>query len=137
MRTAILCLSLLVLPLGVISACATRVPATITRTSLVPIQPGTRIYVIAQSQSQRIVKSLVDAGSEVSDRWTGEGYSLTVSIGSSRARRSCGTVNNISYVLNGDGQRLMVLKGRGATGSCEPNVFDDMSRMFAAYAAER
>ena len=136
MRTAIIFSSLLVLSLGLSSACASHVPATVSWTARVPITTSASIYVLAQRQHERIVKSLVDAGLKVSDEWTGEGYSLKVSVGSSRLRRGCGTVNNVAYVLNGDGQRLMVIKGRGATGSCEPNVFDDMSRTLATYADE-
>ena len=136
MRSTIALLSLLVLSLGLVSACASPVPATVTWTARVPIKTGASIYVLAQRQRERIVKSLVDAGLEVSDEWTGAGYSLEVSVGSSRASRPCGRVNNVAYTLSGDGQRLMVIKGRGGTGSCEPNVFDDLSRTLATYAAE-
>jgi len=136
MRTAIVFIFLLVLPLGVIPGCSSLVPATVTLSPRMPIKKGSDIFVIAQVQRERIVKSLVDAGFQVSDEWTNDAYSLTVSVGRWRASRACGRVNNVAYVLNGAGRRLMVIKGRGGTTGCEPNVFDDMSRTLAYYAAK-
>ncbi len=135
MRVSILCLPLLVVSFALVSACATTVPATVRMSPHVPIKKGSTIFVLAKVQRERIAQSLADAGLVVSDEWAGGGYSLTVQVGNNRARRDCGTVNNVTYVLNGLGQRLLVIKGRGATGSCDPNVFDDMSRTLASYAA--
>jgi hypothetical protein len=137
MRTAIVFLFLLILPLGLMSGCASIVPATVTSQPRVPIKKGANIFVVARAQRERIVESLVDAGLNVSDEWVVDGYSLTVSVGRWRGGSGCRGVSNVAYVLNGGGRMLMVIKGRGQTDHCEPNVFDDMSRMFAAYAAER
>ena len=134
MRISIVCLSLLVVPLALMSACSSHVPATVTVSPQIPIKKGSTIFVLAQVQRERIVKSLVDAGLEVSDQWTGDGYSLTVQVGSSRGRQECGGTHNVAYTLSGAGQRLMVIKGRGRTGSCNPNIFDDMSRKLASAA---
>ena len=133
MRTAIICLSLLVLPLGLSSACASRVPATVTLSPPIPIKQGANIFVLASKQRDRIVESLINAGLNASDDWTGSGHSLKVAIGSSRSSTACGSVQNVSYTLTAGGSRFMVIKGRGATGSCEPNIFDDMSKKLASY----
>jgi hypothetical protein len=145
MRNVMIFLFLLVLPLGLTSACSLVVPAKVTLSPQVPIDKGTNIFVVAEAQRERIVKSLIDAGLNVSDEWTVRGYSLTVSVGrwrtfrnlgSYRTSRECDRVSNVAYVLSGGSHQLMVIKGRGATGYCEPNVFDDMSRLLAVYAAE-
>jgi hypothetical protein len=99
------------------------------------IKKGAPIFVVAQRQRARIAQSLLDAGLNVSDEWATDGYSLNVAVGNNRGTRECGTVSNVTYVLSGSGMRLMVIKGRGATGSCVPNIFDDMSRKLAIYAA--
>jgi hypothetical protein len=137
MRNVMILSFLLVLPLGLTSACAHVVPATVTAMPQVPIDKGANIFVVAQVQRERIVKSLVDAGLNVSDEWAVDDYSLTVSVGRWRGSSDCRGVSNVAYVLNGGGRRLMVIKARGATDTCEPNVFDDMSRLLAVYAAER
>jgi hypothetical protein len=80
------------------------------------------------------VKSLVDAGLHVTDEWTSDAYTLRVSVGRWRASNGCGRVSNVSYILERAGQRHMVIKARGGTESCEPNVFDEMSRTLATYA---
>jgi hypothetical protein len=46
---------------------------------------------------------------------------------------SCGGTHNVIYTLEGNGQQLMEIKGRGLTGDCIPNVFDDMSQMLSTY----
>ena len=137
MRNVMFFLFLLVLPLGLTSACSHVVPATVTAIPQVPIHKGANIFVVAQAQRDRIVKSLVDAGLNVSDEWAVDDYSLTVSVGRWRGSSGCSGVSNVAYVLNDAGRRLMVIKGRGATDECVPNVFDDMSRLLAVYAAER
>ena len=39
----------------------------------------------------------------------------------------------MAYIMNGSVGRIMILKGRGLTGSCSPNIFDDMSRLLARH----
>jgi hypothetical protein len=139
MRIAILLLALLVAPLGLVLACTSKVPATVTVSPPLPIKSA-KIFLLAHSQRDRIAKSLIDASLDVTDEWTTDSYALTVRVGNRRGARACGAVSNVAYELRGivpnaGAQRLMVIKGRGGTGSCEPNVFDDMSRLLASYAA--
>ncbi len=134
MRLSIACLFVLAVPLVLMSACATHVPATVTMSPNVPFKKGATVFVLAQRQRERIVESLTNAGLVVSDAWTGDGYSLTVRIGSRRGGQECGGTHNVAYTLSGAGQPLMVIKGRGRTGTCEPNIFDDMSQKLASFA---
>ena len=43
----------------------------------------------------------------------------------------CGQKHNVSYSLAVHGSNVMVIKARGWTGSCEPNMFDEMSAKLA------
>ena len=133
-RTPIVFVFLIVLPLGLVSACTTEVPATVTLKPNAPLRSNATIFLVAPEQRDRIVTSLVAAGLQVTDEWTGDTYSLTVKVGNNRTGHSCGAVNNVAYVLS-RGERLAVIKGRGPTGSCEPNIFDDMSQKLASFKA--
>jgi hypothetical protein len=62
-------------------------------------------------------------------------YTLHVKIGSSRGTRECGSKNNISYSLSGQGFSVLGIKGRGWTGSCPDNMLDEMSALLAAQFA--
>ena len=135
MRTAkiLVCVSLLLAMSVLSSSCASEVPATITRHSSIPLSANAKIFLMANRQHERIAQSLKTAGLPVSNEWDGGGYTLTVKLGSRRSSKDCGSVQNVSYSLGGMGQRrLLAIKGRGATGECEPNIFDDMSRTLAS-----
>ena len=90
MRISIVCLSLLVVPLVLMSACSSHVPATVTMSPHTPIKKGATIFLLAERQRERILKSLTDAGLVVSDEWTGDGYSLTVQVGTVAAVKNAG-----------------------------------------------
>jgi hypothetical protein len=132
-RSIVLCLILL---LSLAPACSTPVPATVTQQPYGPLTENSVFFVIAQRQRARILHSLDDAGLRWTDTWKGADYTLTVDVGSSRGSgKSCGgTVNNVIYTVGGSGARIMVIKGRGLTGTCTPNVFDDMSRKLAQFS---
>jgi len=135
MRPAIGFLILIAVSIGSLGACTSRVPARVTYGPSLPLDKDAEIFVMANSQRERIVQSLTDAGWNCSETWTANGYLLTVSVGNRRIPRSCGSVNNVAYMLNGAGHRIMVIKGRGRTGSCEPNVFDDLSGLLSRFAS--
>jgi hypothetical protein len=118
------------------AACTTKVAPTVTLKPAAPILRSEGIYVIAALQRDRIIESLRKAGLNSTDSPNSAGYVLEVRQGNNRASKSCGTVNNISYVLSVASSRMMVIKGRGASGTCEPNIFDDMSRQLAGYTSQ-
>ena len=112
-------------------ACTTTVPATVTWSGRFPLDKAGGVWLVATRQRKAILASLQKAGIKIATEYQSVSYSLDVRIGRGRGGRRCGPVNNVAYVLNGPGELLMVIKGRGVTGSCIPNVFDDMSRMLA------
>jgi hypothetical protein len=122
--------------LGLLLACSTTVPATITMRPTAPIKRSSPFFVVTRSQRESIEKSLGAAGLQVSDDPSKVGYSIEVRIGGSRGSRDCGTVNNVVYIVTAGGQRVMVIKGRGPTGSCSPNIFDDLSKQLAANTSD-
>jgi len=112
--------------------CASDVPATVTRRPGVPLKQNAKIFVMSVRQRTRIIESVKDAGFRTTNSREDSDYYLEVKVGRSRGTLSCGTINNIAYILRGAGGMSTVIKGRGATGSCAPNAFDDMSRKLAS-----
>ena len=120
-------LPLLLLQLALTLGCTSTVPATVTMGPAGPLETPAKIFLTAARQPERIAQSLRDAGLEVVSHWNSANYALQVDVGSSRGSgRECGSVNNVAYILSRAGVRYMVIKGRGMTGSCTPNVFDDI-----------
>jgi hypothetical protein len=113
-------------------ACASSIPATVTRRAMTPIDRDASVFVVAERQRPAVVASLERAGIQVVEEFSRMDYALEVRVGSNRLSRECGSIHNVSYVLTGFGQNLLVIKGRGATGTCDPSIFDDMSRELAS-----
>ncbi len=112
-------------------ACMTTVPATITWSGRFPIDRNGAVWLSATRQREAILASLRNAGIKIATDFESVSYSLNVRVGSNRGGIGCGSVNNVSYVIRGPGKRLMVIKGRGVTGACQPSVFDDLSQTLA------
>jgi len=119
------------LAISFLTSCAATVEPTITQFPTAELKSDAPIYVIANRQRPRVVRALREAGLNVTNRVTNDSYSLRVLIGRPRITQSCGPKTNIVYILNAFGQRLFVLKSRGYSGDCEPNMLDDMSRVLA------
>ncbi|MDJ0846880.1 MAG: hypothetical protein QNK04_00725 [Myxococcota bacterium] len=117
--------------LAVLSACASTVPARVTWGPSMRVTEGRVVSLGASDQRARVERSLGDAGIAVSD--SSAPYQLRVDIGNSRRSKGCGSVNNVRYILYKGGVRILAIKARGPTGECQPNTFDDMSRLLATY----
>ena len=114
-------------------ACSSLVPPTVTRAPTVLLSKEPTILLAAPRQAPRITQSLSDAGVSVVAEPSGANYSLRVDVGGSRSSMVCGTMNNVRYLLLQAGVHLIVIKGRGWTGSCSPNIFDELSRTLASH----
>jgi hypothetical protein len=119
---------------GSVVSCASDVPATVARHYGFAINKKTEIFVIASDERPRIVESLKKAGLKPVDVRSATGYSLDVRLGGNRRTQPCGSVRNVTYILSGPPGRMAIIKGRGATGTCEPNMYDDMSAKLASIA---
>ena len=115
-------------------ACTTRVPATVTQPPVSPLPKDAKIFLKAARDHARVQQSLQNAGFSLATEGSGAKYALLVKIGRWRGSGECGTVNNVAYVLSTIDHRVMVIKGRGPTGTCPGNILDEMSRMLASYA---
>jgi hypothetical protein len=113
--------------------CTSPVPPTVTRTPAAPLIANPTIFLQATVQRPRIAESLRKAGVHLAESFGEADYILNVNVGRRRQNQTCGGSSNIAYVLDGRGRHLMVIKGRGLTGTCAPNVFDDMSQKLATY----
>jgi hypothetical protein len=111
--------------------CATDVPPTVTHSPVGELIDEPEVFLVASRQRERIAAALTEAGFKVSNSASAP-YALEVGVGSNRARRGCGTKNNVSYTLNTNNLSVLQIKARGYTGNCEPNVFDEMSATMAS-----
>jgi len=129
-----------------LAACGT-VAATVTQPALVPLKRNPTIHISTRSPDQvRIAQSLERAGLQVADG-TEADYALIVETGGEKSGFSCGALRNVRYELlvirtgstdaphipgpTDDARPALEIKARGWTGSCEPSVYDDMSRELA------
>lgn len=136
MRARIVILVLASLVVASVPACSSKVPPTVTMPPRITIDPSASIYVSSNRNIDRVVQSLRDAGLRVTNTLEGNSYALVVKVGRGRGSSKCGTTANVVYILNYAGQRVMILKGRGKTGDCAPNAFNEMSNMLATYFLE-
>jgi hypothetical protein len=126
---------LVALQLAFLPGCSSTVPATVTREPRAPLKANPTIFLEANRQRPHIEESLRRAGLHMAESFSGADYILNVKVGRNRSTRDCGGTSNVAYILDGNNRHLMVIKGRGLTGSCTPNVFDDMSQKLATYLA--
>jgi len=110
-----------------VSGCTSPVPPTVTRAPPTPLKANPSIYLQAGVQRPRVAESLRNASVRLTETFSEADYILTVNVGRRRRTQTCGGSSNVAYILDGRSSHLMVIKGRGLTGTCAPNVFDDMS----------
>ena len=107
-------------------ACGT-VPPTLTKQGALVLEAEPSFYVTAAKQKPAVVGALRKAGIVVVDDLLESSHQLRVTLGIDKSFRGCGTLNNVKYAIRLQRRTLLELAGRGWTGECEPNVFDEMS----------
>lgn len=95
-----------------------------------PLPQGinTPIYVTAARQKNEIKHALRDAGFRIVDRLEDSLRFMRVTIGVDQGSKVCGTLNNVRFQLRFEGRNVAEASAKGWTGSCQPNVFDELSR---------
>jgi hypothetical protein len=116
-----------------LSSCTSPVTPTVTRPPTTSLNAHPAIYLQASVQRPRILDSLHGAGIRTATSLEKADYILAVNVGKRRVNMKCGGMHNIVYTLSGKRFPLMEIKGRGLTGDCMPNVFDDMSQTLVSY----
>lgn len=111
------------------TACADVTPR-ITRASPTPLGVPV-VYLAAREERSRILQSLEDVGVTVTHDPSAARYTLQVDVGLHRQKQACGELCNVRYALFFRGQKLLEIRGRGWTGSCDSNIFDELSRLLA------
>lgn len=119
---------------GSVTSCASDVPPTVTRNYGYPIDKKMDMFLITTDERARITESLRKAGFRPVEVRKDGGYTLDVRLGGNRRTQPCGSVRNVTYILTGPSGRMLVVKGRGATGTCQPNLYDGMSALMASLA---
>jgi hypothetical protein len=115
------------------SGCTSPVPPTVTRAPTTPLKADPAIFLQAGVQRPRVAESLRNAGVRLTETFSEADYILNVNVGRRRKNQACGGSSNVAYILDGRDSHVMVIKGRGLTGTCAPNVFDNMSQKLATY----
>jgi hypothetical protein len=94
-----------------------------------PLPQGinTPIYVTAARQKDKIKHALSDAGFRIVDRVEDSLRLMRVTIGVDQGSQSCGTLNNVRFQIRFEGRNVVEATAKGWTGSCQPNVFDEVS----------
>ena len=118
-------------------ACSSIVPPT-TRV-YAPIEPDIplRLYVVTPREREPVLAALRQAGFSIATDVRDAPLVLEVRLGGSRSSKACGSVRNVAYDLRHAGVRVAYIKGRGWTGSCEPNMLTQMSAELAGLFGRR
>jgi hypothetical protein len=124
---------LVALQVALVSGCVSPVAPTVTRPPMTSLKANPTIFLQATVQRPRIIDSLRNSRLRPATSYAEADYVLNVVVGKRRVKMECGGTHNVIYTLEGNGRQLMGIKGRGLTGSCIPNIFDDMSEMLASY----
>jgi len=114
-----------------VGGCTTHAPEVDVRT---PLPKGTDplIYVTSARQKERVIGALNAAGFHLVDAPADGVYLLRVTVGIEQGSRPCGTLNNVRLSLRRQEKSIVEAEAKGWTGSCQPNVFDDVSRALRA-----
>ena len=86
------------------------------------------IYVTAARQKDNIKRSLRDAGFHIVDRMEDSVRLMRVTIGVDQGSQTCGTLNNVRFQLRFESRNVAEATAKGWTGTCQPNIFDEVSR---------
>jgi hypothetical protein len=95
------------------------------------VDRGFSVFLTAARQKARISESLRHAGIQVVDDILDSPALLRATVGNEKGVRRCGTRNNVKYALRIGNDQLLELTAAGWTGTCEPNVFDELSAKLA------
>ncbi len=93
-----------------------------------PRSIDTPIYVTAARQKGEIIRALRDAGFHIVDHMEDSLRLMRVTIGADQGSQPCGTLNNVRYQLRFEGRNVAEASAKGWTGSCQPNIFNEVSR---------
>jgi hypothetical protein len=86
------------------------------------------IFVTAARQKNEVVRALRTAGFRLVDAQVDGAYLLRVTVGIDQDSQACGTLNNVRYALRVERRDIIEAVAKGWTGTCEPNIFDTVSR---------
>jgi len=112
--------------LALFCGCTSRTRITVTT----PLPSGTdpAIFVTAARQKDPVLRALKDAGFHIVDAPGPDVYLMRVTLGVDQWSRPCGTLNNVRFSLRQQQLTLIDAEAKGWTGTCQPNVFDEVSR---------
>lgn len=126
----------LLVPL-ILAACSSVVPPETQVYAPIGPEIPPVLYVVTNSERETVIAALKQAGFSIASDLRDTPLVLDVRLGGSRSSRGCGSVRNVVYDLRHGGVRVAFIRGRGWTGSCEPNMLTQMSAELARLFAQR
>ncbi len=120
-------LGLALLPLLALAACTPAAPPLDAATAL-PTGPRTPIFVTAARHKVEVKQALAAAGFRLVDELSDDALLLRATIGIDQGEQACGTMNNVRLQLRHQGDNVAEVAGKGWTGSCQPNLLEELSR---------
>ena len=123
---------------GLMISCTSAVPPQVRILS--PLDPATMPSVLlsANDEQDRVAEALSNAGVAVAADMRQATLILTARLGTPRGtKHKCGGIRNVVYELSQRGGLVAVIKARGLTGTCTPNILDAMSEELAALVQGR
>ena len=112
-------------------ACAPLIAPEVRIFEPLPQGINTPIYVTAARQKDTIKQALHNAGFHIVDRLENSTHLMRVTIGADQNTEPCGTLNNVRFQLRIEQRNIAEATAKGWTGSCQPNVFDEVSQTMA------
>ena len=99
----------------------------VTRYAPFPTDTDPTIFVISATHKPAAIDALRRTRFEIVDNLAHAEFVARVTVGVDKSFGSCGTLNNVKLALSSREQQLLEIQARGWTGTCQPNVFDQVA----------
>jgi hypothetical protein len=120
-----------------VAACSSVVPPEMRVFAPIDPQISPVLYVATNGEREEVIAALKQAGFSIASDLRETPLVLDVRLGSRRSSQECGSVRNVVYDLRHAGVRVAFIRGRGRTGSCQPNMLTQMSAELARLFDQR
>jgi hypothetical protein len=114
-----------------LSACIADVAPTTQALGALRLQESPVLFVSAIRGRELVVDSLIRTGLSINEDIRKANLLLKVQLGAKKSNSPCGVVRNVIYILLEGDTPVLQTKGRGGTGTCTNNIFNQMSQELA------
>jgi len=112
----------------VIGGCSSSTKPKFEAIEPLPRGSETPIFITAARQKEAIKQALRNVGFNIVDHLEDSERMIRVTIGAEQGSRACGTLHNVRFQLRIESHDVAEVRGQGWTGTCQPNILDELSR---------